>query len=336
MALAGTRFAFRPDLQLRVTAQKPRVLRHFEAEYAPARAAETEREPEAVASFLDRLPAGTVARGGYKTARWSVALSDPGAETLSVSIALNAWPSSFGLSLVQGYFVEPVLSVAAARSGYVLLPSAGLSVDGGALLLMGRSRMGKSSLAARALVAGRRLLGDDQILLDTSGRCWPFPRRLRLYSDLPRTAPGAFARLGRSNRAALRGRGLLRRATRGWATPPVRVSPAELAVAGAAGPLDVARVVVIERRAGVTELSVEAVDPASAVVRALDLLERQRSLLASASSVWARALEAVAAQEASTLAPAFARTSVEAVSVPDDWDAARAIGALASLFELDV
>jgi hypothetical protein len=338
MALESRRFAFHPDLQLRVTAQSRRVLRHFEAEYAPATVRESAGPPQAAVAFLNRFHGGErllVTRGGYKTARWTVGLSHPESETLSASIALSALPMSFGLSLVQGYFVEPVLSVAAARSGFVLLPSAGVSDDGGAVLLLGRSRTGKSSLAARALVAGRRVLGDDQVLLDASGRCWPFPRRLRLYADLPHTAPEAYDRLGASARAVLRGRAVLRRASRGWISPPVRVRPNELGPEAAGEPLDVARIVLIERHAGDRDLNVDAVDAASAVCHALDLLERQRAWLSSASGAWAKALEPIREQEESTLGRALAGKPVHAVWVPDDWDAARAIGALASVLELD-
>jgi hypothetical protein len=338
MALGSRRFAFHPDLQLRITAESRRVLRHFEAEYEPATTAESVGPPQAIVSFLKRFQGADrllVTRGGYKTARWTVGLSHPESEPLSASIALSALPISFGVSLVQGYFVEPVLSVAAARSGFVLLPSAGVSDDGRAVLLMGRSHTGKSSLAARALVAGRRVLGDDQVLLDASGRCWPFPRRLRLYADLPHTVPQAYDRLGASARAVLRGRELLRRASRGWISPPVRVAPNELGPEAAAEPLDVAGIVLIERRAGARELNIDAVDGASAVGHALDLLERQRARLSSASSAWAKALESIREQERSMLERALEGKPVQAVWVPDDWDAARAIGALASLLQLD-
>jgi hypothetical protein len=337
MALASRRFAFHPDLQLRISAQSRRVLRHFEAEYAPAAVAESTGPPQVAVDFLKRVHEAErllVIRGGYKTARWTVGLSRPESETLSASIALSALPPSFGLSLVQGYFVEPVLSVAAARTGFVLLPSAAVGDDGRALLLLGRSRTGKSSLAARALVAGRRVLGDDQVLLDASGRCWPFPRRLRLYADLPHTAPQAYERLGASARAALRGREVLRRASRGWISPPVRVPPSELGPEAAGEPLDVARIVLIDRRVGSRDLSVDAVDTASAVRHALDLLERQRARLSSASGAWASALERIVEQEGSMLERALAGKPVQSVWVPDDWDAARAIGALASLLEV--
>jgi hypothetical protein len=77
--------------------------------------------------------------GGHKTVNWRIELGSPEEPSLNAAIELRGAPRSFGLSLVQGYFVEPLLSLAAAREGSVLLPCAAIATDEGLLLLLGRS-----------------------------------------------------------------------------------------------------------------------------------------------------------------------------------------------------
>ena len=140
---------------------------------------------------------------GYRSLRWRVALDPLGDGPLRATIDLRGAPRSFGLSLLQGYVVEPLLGLLAPAAGHVLLPAAAVASEGGTLLLIGRSRSGKSSLVARAAAAGTAVLGDDHVLVGQDG-CRAFPRRLRLYPDVAETAPAALASLPARTRALLR------------------------------------------------------------------------------------------------------------------------------------
>jgi hypothetical protein len=76
-------------------------------------------------------------------------------------------------ALVAVDVFDNVLRLAAAHAalaaGGLLLHSAGIVIDGGAWLMLGRSNAGKSTLAAAALVAGRPILSDDINLLRPDG-----------------------------------------------------------------------------------------------------------------------------------------------------------------------
>ncbi len=307
--------------------------RHFRHEYGPP-AADSAAPPALDVVFARSLPDdATVVAGRYKTVRWRVALSDPAEHPLRAAISLAGRPRSFGLSLVQGWFVEALLSLGAARAGQVLLPAAALEDGDGALALMGGSGSGKTSVSIRALAAGRGIVGDDQFLLDAEGRCRRLPRRLRLYSDLPLTAPDAFGRLPARARAALRGREVLRRLSRGSARPSFAVDVALLGRA-LAGPLELTRLVLIERQQGLDELKTVDTDPEAAVRQALELLDSQRARLPRAGG-WDETLAEVRDTERRTLTAAFAGLPVERLTLPAAWPAPKAVSRLADALGVD-
>lgn len=184
MAVTGAserEYAFGPVVRLGVRGSA-RARAHFDREYGPAAGAAG--TPEVAADVRFALPARRAAdlatAGGHKTARWRVVLGDPHERPLQVGISVTGGPPGFALSLVQGYYVEPLVAVALARAGFVALPSAGVLSGDGALVVMGRSGSGKSSVSVRALAGGRAILGDDQVVVAADGGCWPYPRRLRL------------------------------------------------------------------------------------------------------------------------------------------------------------
>jgi hypothetical protein len=325
------RFAYGPGIALSLSA-KPSIMGHFRAEYKSAAVPSGGDPADVDVEFVRHVEHadGLSVRGGYKTARWRVLLSTPGEHPLRARIAIAGAPLSFGLSLVQGYFVEPLIAVAAARSSCVLLPSAAVGENGGAVVLMGPSRSGKSSLSARALAAGQMVLGDDQVLVDGAGRCWAFPRRVRIYSDLRDTAPAAYARLGAGTRAALTGRRLVRALTRGYVAPPVRVPFDVLGEAASPAALSIVRVVLIERSSAVESLTGAPLDIGLAIAKAQNLLERQRDQLGCARDpAWAEALQETSAKEASILRATFANASLHHLLVPERWSAAHAVTTLA-------
>lgn len=326
----AARFAFPTGVDLRLAGDRA-AQQHFAAEYAGAGAPDDDSVPSLDVRFVRAPPAGPRIEGGHKTARWSVVAPAAEAGSLRAAIALRGYPRFFGLSLVQGYFVEPLLSVAVARAGAVLLPSAAIGEDGGALVIMGSSGTGKSSLSARALAAGRPVLGDDQILLDGDGRCWRFPRRMRFYSDLPQTAPAAYARLPASARRQLQARKLAKLLSRGFVRPSYAIQATEIAAGAATGPLALRRVVLLERSDETAQLTEQPAGAQVAVAHGLKLLAEQRARLAAGGDPgWPAALESAAALERQTLSAALGGTPVTRICVPRGWSAPRAITALAA------
>ena len=329
MALSAESFRFAEGLLLRARGA-PSVRRHFRREYGAAdsvAAAAVDLE----VSFARALPrsTGRVIEGGHKSVGWKVELSAPGERPLRAWVALRGRPRSFAYSLVQGYFVEPLLSVAAARNGLTLLPSAALGGDGGAILLIGAPRSGKSTVMARAAARGLTVLGDDQVLVDSAGRCWPFPRRLRVYSDLSATAPDAYARLAPRRRAGLVARRMTVGITRGYVAPPLRIAPSELGQRNSPPALPLARVYAVERAGGGDAVESVPLDPAGALEAARWVLATQRLHLEPAGEAWGSELAEVRRLEEEILGHAFADVPVERITVPAEWPAARGIAALA-------
>ena len=251
-----------------------------------------------------------------------------------------------GLALVQSQVIEPLVSLAAIRAGFVLLPSAAIAQGDRTLLLLGRSRSGKTSLAARALAAGLRVLGDDQVIINADRECLPFPRRLRLYSDLSVTAPAAFAALRPSVQTRLAALGRVNALTRGFVAPPVSVSPSAIGTDavrananGAVGTDSPSPVrvligdVVVVRRARVDALTLEQLTAVELAAEADDVLMGQRSEIFRVPGVRA-AYETLLTHERAIISCALAAAPARRVLVPESWTSERAVGALARELEL--
>lgn len=326
------RYAFAPDVVLAV--EGPAWARdHFRLEYAAARFDGCTDPPALRVTLFATAP--TAARpdlgGRYRSIGWQAVTSDLDAPTVDARLVLTGRPRWFGLSLVQGWCVEPLLSVVAARAGQVLLPAAAVATNAGALVLMGRSGAGKTSLCAQALSAGLSVVGDDQVLVGADG-CRRFPRRMRLYGDLAATAPSAHRGLDTRRQLALHVRGAVRRLSRDRVSPPLPV-PAEELGRTTAGPLPVARVVVLDRAdVDTPRWSDMAVDQAVQAGQAL--LTQQRSHLASAER-HRSVLRHTADVEASTLSGVLASAGDRRrLSFPARWSAAEAVDRLTALLEL--
>jgi hypothetical protein len=320
-------FAFLDRLRLEVRGDK-RALSHFRAEYRAARA-DPGVQADLVVSF-GRTPSGS--RGfeaGYRSLRWRVAIDPLADGPLRATIDLRGEPRSFGLSLLQGYVVEPLLGLLAPGAGHVLLPGAAVASGGGVLLLLGRSGSGKSSLVARAAAAGTGVLGDDHVLVGADG-CRAFPRRLRLYPDVADTAPAARAALPARSRALLRALGFVRGATGGVVAPPVRV-PVETLGAVLHDPLPLARVVVLERRE-VPRLADERLSLDELVAAAGGILREQRRALEWVDDHgWRAHLDRVLAKEEWLLREAFGQgAAMGRLIVPTRLPAGQSVAAIAT------
>jgi hypothetical protein len=323
------RYAFGPAVQLAVRGSR-RARTHFEREYGPQVPAMGEAPDVAAAITLWRAPPRGAARGGYKTARWAVDLAEPDARPLRVEMAIAGGPPSFALSLVQGYYVEPLVAVALADAGYVALPSAAILSGDGALVVMGHSGSGKSSVSVRALARGMRVLGDDQVVIGTGGGCWPYPRRLRLYPDIQETAPEAWGRFDPSTRRALRLRRHVRRLTHGFVAPSLAVAQAELGPPAERARSIARRLVVVMRDADTSVTTARERDAGWAADRAAEVIAAQRSRFTrAAGDSWRHALAATVRQETAILRAWLESVPITELRVPRAWAARTAVGELA-------
>ena len=313
-------FRFADDVVLRVRGDRS-VLRHFGAEYGPAYGNGKPAVEIEIASGRDR---GAALRGGHKTVAWDVRPGDPEADPLGATIGLAGRPRSFGLSLVQGVVIEPLIALAAARRDVVLLPAAALATDAGAIVLVGRSRSGKSTLVARARARDAQVLGDDQILVGPGATCAAFPRRLRLYADLRTTAPAAWRKLPARHRAALAVRGVVRTASRGWVAPSLPVAPAEMHE----GALPIARVALLDRTGDAAALRRTPLAIDELVSETSPVLDAQRERLRPAGGPWPDALDALLERERALLAAALRDVPAERIVIPASLDAPAALAAV--------
>jgi hypothetical protein len=330
-------YRFGPGLTVSIRGER-RARAYFRAEYGSAALAGSPEVPAVEATIGARVRAvadATTAEpeleGAHKLARWRASVPmRPEVNTMRVAVAVRG---PLGLALVQSLVIEPLLSLAAVRAGSVLLPGAAIAKGDRTLLLLGRSRSGKTSLAARALAAGLRVLGDDQVIINAERECLPFPRRLRLYPDLSRTAPAAFAALQPSVRTRLAALGRVNALTRGFVAPPVSISASALG-ANATGPvrLLIGDVVVV-RRARVDALTLEPLDASELAAEADDVLMGQRSEIFKVPGV-RDAYETLLAHERAIISCALDASPARRVLVPDSWTSEQAVGALARELEL--
>lgn len=315
-----------PRLRMGVTGTA-RAVEHFGLEWGAARAAPggaTDLDIE-VRTHGGRPPTGA---DGHKTVRWVVDAGSPERAPLHARVDVFGRPRRFAFSLLQGWLVEPMASVAAARRDLVLLPGAALHDGDGATVLLGRSGAGKTSVVARTLAAGGSALADDQVLVDVDGVVAAWPRRLRVYPDLRATAPAAVRALPWRRRTALGALRGLQTVTRGWVAPSLPVPWADLGATPA--PAARARRVVVVQRAPVEALQVAELGAADVAAVAQDVLGEQRlRLVRMGGPPWEAAAAAAAEHERATLLRALDGVPAQRWSVPAAWDAPRAVAALA-------
>jgi hypothetical protein len=332
-------YGFLPALRLAVCGERT-TLQHFDREYGPRLLAEAPDQVEVSIDFESdahpiRRPPAARASGGHKSVHWNVAISEPSDRPIKATLSLRGWPRSFGLSLVQGYFVEALVSLAAPGSGHILLPAAAIDSEAGPVLILGPSGAGKSSLSAKAIAGGMTVIGDDQVLLDAAGLCTAFPRRMRFYPDLRATAPEAYRALPVQARASLVARGIVDRLTGGYVRPSLAVDPVDMGRSRELASGVIRRVLLLEPRAPVGDLEVTSGDLAALLSDARGLFDSQRARLWSiAPEGWREATEPIAAQEAEILRSALNGLQFERVRIPAGWAPKRSIEALAGLIGL--
>jgi hypothetical protein len=310
------------------------TMRHFHAEYGVTR---VPLPGDSTASMRVTVVLGGprsapidergIIVGSHKTVSWRAVVGPPDHGRIDATITLRGRPQWFGLSLIQGYIIEPLISVAAAAAGGVLLPAAAIVVGPGATVLLGRSRSGKSSVSARAAAAGLPVLGDDQVHVDRAGMVSRFPRRFRFYDDLSATAPDAYRRLPARARRALAIRRIIRIASLGFVAPslPVPVSDLGAVVAPATG---ISRIVVLERVRRASRVELGTLTPGEAAETAMGILDDQRRHLGVLGETWRTFLGEIRHREADVLRDLLTRVTVERMLIPEALGPAAAVDAV--------
>ena len=331
--MAEADFGFAPDLRVGILGPDS-IVDAFRREYAPLEILDRTGRTLEFRFGRQRVSsagaAGSVRFGArYKSVAWQVSVS-PAAAAPRVSIELAGAPRAFARSLVQGYVVEPMISIVAAERGLALVPSAAVADARGVTLILGRSGAGKSTLMARLAATGRDVLGDDQIFVDAAGQCRAFPRRLRFYPDIETTVPEAYARLPRDLQRRLRARRLIAAATRGYVKPSLGVDRSAIGGRWVPGPLPIARIVLMERGELAGEMRADAATADDARAWAAGLLAQQRVRLEIGTDpAWQARLLAAMTREGEILAAAFSGLTVQRLVVPRDRPASEAVAAAA-------
>ena len=301
----------------------PDLTRHFEREYGPASTTDRpDLRVERLGAMSETPTDGPVNRARHKTTTWALRLAEPSADPLVAALSIRG---VFGRSLVQSLLVEPLLTVSMLRTGRALVPAAGLVVDDRALLLVGASRSGKSTLAMRGWARGLGLLGDDRVVVSPDGLVSAFPRRIRLYPDLRSTAPDAYRRLARLTRLSLRATGAVRTATRGWVGLPV-LAPWSTVVGVAPATAPLGRVVVIERNNEATDMAwIDGTD--AAMARLAAILDRDLRALSGYSSAWSEEASLARARAIDVVCEAVVagKATCGVLVIPGLWPATTAL-----------
>ena len=99
------------------------------------------------------------------------------------------WMGAASWEALQVYLLGHVLSFALVKQGHEPLHATTVVVDGQAVVFLGNSGFGKSSLAACFLRAGHQLLTDDLLMLREGPEgytAYPGPPRIKLFPDMAR------------------------------------------------------------------------------------------------------------------------------------------------------
>lgn len=266
----------------------------------------------------------------HKGTWWRMAISPADQIPITLSLALHGL---FVDGLVQSVVIEQALAIVAPQRGFVLLPAAALrSVDSRTFLILGSAGAGKTTLALGALVAGWTVLGDDHVLVDSSGRCFGLPRRMRIYPSTIDLVPKAASRLLVSERRALTVRDVARRVTVGHLRLPVLIPPERFGSTAPAAWHLPDHVVALDRSldgSGVdrTRLSTEAAVETAVSEIATD----RRRLTSTLSEEWGPRMDRLRTTEREILFDAWQRIPGVHARVPRSWSPEQILEWLASL-----
>jgi len=225
-------YRFPSGVTLRLQTDQREVLGHLDAEYgsvtteAPGEAdIDVYAGQSAISSSAQDSEFNEAYEGRHKTVHWRVAVSSLQAETIRV---LFEGRGQLVISFLQTFYIEPLLRLKFLKRGNALLHAACLAHGERSILFPAGSGVGKSTLMLRHAASGKRVQGDNYVILTGEGHTLAFPRRLRIYSDLAAVSPDIFGRLPPAERWRLRVAGLIRRFSLGYANLPRRLTIDEI------------------------------------------------------------------------------------------------------------
>ena len=225
-------YRFPSGLTLRLQSDERQVLNHLDAEYRPV-LANAAGEPDidvyagrsAISSSPEPGAFSQAYKGRHKTVRWRVAVG--GLEEGTTRVLFDG-RGQLVISFLQTFYIEPLLRLKFLKHGHALLHAACLANGDSSILFPAGSGVGKSTLMLRHAASGKRVQGDNYVILTSDGRTLAFPRRLRVYADLAAVNPDIFGRLPSAERWRLRIAGLIRRLSLGYANLPRRLAIDEI------------------------------------------------------------------------------------------------------------
>jgi len=221
-------YRFPSGVTLRIHSSQSAILSHFASEYASASiedsgAADIEvyagRNAISASPEADRLSEWY--EGRHKIVRWRVCVAGLCADTTYLGFEGSG---QLVISFLQTFYVEPLLRLKFAARDHALVHAAALAKGDISVLFPAGSRVGKSTMTLQHAAAGQGVQGDNYVILTADGRTLAFPRRMRVYSDLPAINPEVYALLPRSEQIRLRWAGIIRRLSAGYANLPRRLA----------------------------------------------------------------------------------------------------------------
>jgi hypothetical protein len=221
-------FVFPSGVTLRIQSSQREVLAHFREEYRHGAAeadgpadVEVYAGKEAIAASSDPYLLERGFGGRHKILRWRVGIA--GIDESTTRIAFEGG-GQMVISFLQTFYAEPLLRLKFASRGYALVHAACVARDGGSVLFPAGSAVGKSTLTLQHAAEGYPVQGDNYVILAPDGRTLAFPRRMRIYSDLKRTAPQVFGKLPAAEQRRLRAAGIIKRLSAGYSNQPRRLT----------------------------------------------------------------------------------------------------------------
>jgi len=274
-------YVFPSGVTLRLHSDQRGVISHINAEYGSV-LAEASGDADidvyagrsAISSSHHANEFERAFEGRHKTVNWRVAVSGLEAETTRV---LFEGRGQLVISFLQTFYIEPLLRLKFLKRGHALVHAACLANGDSSILFPAGSGVGKSTLMLRHAASGKQVQGDNYVILTGAGRTLPFPRRLRIYSDLAAVSPDIFGRLPSAERWRLRVAGLIRRFSLGYANLPRRLTIDEIVGPGRLCPEANLSAVYFLRRHGGSGLAGPTPVPLDEAVARIQAINREEA-----------------------------------------------------------
>jgi hypothetical protein len=147
--------------------------------------------PQLLDSLISRIPSGYVKTGSMPICRlYSVVAdsrTDPHQERPDCLLFANGRRLAGGSSwedLVDSFEADLESFVAAKNHSFLFVHAGAVSWQGQAIIIPGESHSGKTTLVQAFLELGATYYSDEFAVLDSAGQLHPFPRALRVRSNL--------------------------------------------------------------------------------------------------------------------------------------------------------